>query len=348
MKHITALDGLRGIAILLVFTHTFDVLGAPLDIGWLGVQLFFVLSGFLITGVLLDTRTSPTYYRSFLGRRVLRILPLYYAVLAVAFLLVPVITHRSIAGAEHQLWLWTYLSNWAEPVGRGVPLFPHFWSLAIEEQFYLAWPFLVREIAPRTRFRLCVGIAALALAARIAMLANGSSATSVYMFTICRIDALAIGAGVAVLARTPGLPDIVQRMRRKLRVGALFLLGATVVLTHGAPRTGVWTQTFGYTLFAIGFAALVLDAATAHPRGRVARALAAPPLRAAGKSSYAMYVFHTPLHLLIGLPLLAHVRVTVPIALAYMVVATLATFAAAFVSYHLLEKHVLRLKARFA
>src|SRR5437868_4964541 len=128
-----ALDGLRGIAIVLVLMHQFDLITSPhaidvaFDAGWIGVQLFFVLSGFLITGGLLDTRDQHGYFRGFFVRRVLRIFPLYYAALVATL----------IAG-NTSIWLWTYLSNF-----RPHPALPHFWSLAVEEQFYLVWPFVV-------------------------------------------------------------------------------------------------------------------------------------------------------------------------------------------------------------
>src|SRR5438045_445958 len=122
-RHMPTLDGVRGLAILIVVMHNLSLLTEPhglaaqllaswLDRGWVGVQLFFVLSGFLITGILLDTRKADNYYRAFLGRRLLRIFPLYYAVLFGAFVVTPLVAHP-IDGHEHQIWLWTYLGNWA-------------------------------------------------------------------------------------------------------------------------------------------------------------------------------------------------------------------------------------------
>src|SRR5206468_651405 len=152
---------LRGLAILLVIAfHTLRVTGkegligrfgaAIQDSGWIGVDLFFVLSGFLITGILLDSLGKPGYFRNFFARRTLRIFPLYYAVLTVSLFLVPALIglqrlpelyHRLL---ENQLWLWTYAANYLQATGRHtLPGFGHFWSLAIEEQFYLLWPFVV-------------------------------------------------------------------------------------------------------------------------------------------------------------------------------------------------------------
>ena len=150
-SHIPGLDGLRGVAILLVLVHMLNVLeiehGMPAwvfgrisQIGWTGVQLFFVLSGFLITGILLDTQRSKNYFPAFYGRRTLRIFPLYFSVLTIAFVILPwlgSVPPAVAADRPHQIWLWTYLSNWAAIFDQGSKAFPHFWSLAVEEQFYL-------------------------------------------------------------------------------------------------------------------------------------------------------------------------------------------------------------------
>jgi peptidoglycan/LPS O-acetylase OafA/YrhL len=158
-QRITNLDGIRGIAVLWVMLHHFQLYGEGfppttfLDrqverltiSGWIGVDLFFVLSGFLITGILLDSKSNTGYFRKFYMRRFLRIFPLYYGFLFAFMFVLPLIDPE---GAEFQLqfkeqiWYWTYLINWklatiyvSEYIGIS-----HFWSLAIEEQFYLVWP----------------------------------------------------------------------------------------------------------------------------------------------------------------------------------------------------------------
>src|SRR5690606_16312654 len=151
-----ALDGLRGLAIALVFLyHATWVPGAvtPLEqaatwlprVGFTGVDLFFVLSGFLITRILLRERESPAYYRAFYGRRVLRIFPLYYATLLLWLVIAPALGARDLwlPGADpgEAVWYWLYLSNWHDGLaGRfGHAYLAIAWSLAIEEQFYLVW-----------------------------------------------------------------------------------------------------------------------------------------------------------------------------------------------------------------
>src|SRR5205823_1934832 len=133
--------------------------------GWSGVDLFFVLSGFLITGILCDAKGRDGYFRNFFTRRILRIFPLYYGFLGVVFLLLPRVTPfgRHLAALLHyQVWYWTYLLNVLISLRGWPPVadFNHFWLLAVEDQFYLVWPFVVYMLGRRALLAACVGIAA--------------------------------------------------------------------------------------------------------------------------------------------------------------------------------------------
>src|SRR5437899_698335 len=174
------LDGLRGVAILLVIlnhaiawplqpatTRVDAVVGVVAYAGWMGVDLFFVLSGFLISGILLDTRGQPGWWPNFIARRALRIFPLYYGALTVLFVLLPCLVRCSntelVTLQENQRWYWTYTVNLLAALthGRGTPLYTaHLWSLSIEEQFYLIWPLIVWACRPRTLLRVA-GLAVL-------------------------------------------------------------------------------------------------------------------------------------------------------------------------------------------
>ncbi len=352
------LDALRGLAILVVLFHRFNLdltpsslparlLAYGLDAGWMGVQLFFVLSGFLITGILLDSKTRAHYYRTFFGRRVLRIFPLYYAVLIGGFVIVPLVTGRQPAGHEHQLWLWTYLSNWTGPLGLGVAAFPHFWSLGVEEQFYFIWPFLVRRLAPRGLMAVCVGLILVAPISRA--IAHGwIGPAAAYEFTICRIDALAMGAAAAWALRQPGIAAALARRQRVIYALTAAVLFAGAVVTRGYVRLTLVTQTAGYSILAWTFVVLLVGFVLAQASGgQLARRLAPAPLRALGKYSYGMYVFHTILHHEVGVPVLARLGWITPGAwqsLVYTAAMTVMTFLCAVASYQLVEKHFLRLK----
>ena len=351
-----ALDGLRAIAILLVLAHGFDVIQTEhglghavdlaLDLGWIGVQLFFVLSGFLITGILLDTRERPGYYKNVLARRVLRIFPLYYGTLFVAFFIAPHLVHVPPGHGDHQIWLWTYLTNFAEPFGRGEPVFPHFWSLAVEEQFYIVWPLVVLVAARRGVIAIGVALVVLAIAARIFVRAHYGDMAA-YMFTPCRMDALAIGAIAAALVRGERFRSVIAHQRAAL----MFVVGTFVVIAGALlghlMREGPNMQTGGYTVIAIGFAILLVSAL---PQRRLpARILGWAPLRRIGMYSYGMYVFHAPLHVYIGEPILlrVHPNVGVPAGVIYAAVMTVVAFLLAMASYHLFEQWFLRLKRKF-
>ncbi len=225
-ERIPVLDGIRGIAILLVMVFHFWVFGiatgtrlwervyaSAAGMGWVGVDLFFVLSGFLITGILYDSRGRQHYFQVFYGRRTVRIFPLYYASLALFFWIIPFLLvrlHHSQFSETYnsptaKLFAWTYLLNWYEGL-RGfnavsLPL-QHFWSLAVEEQFYLVWPILVLTLARRRLMVLCGGLMALGLVLRAVLYAIHLPSAA-YTLIFCRADSLAIGALVALSARDP-------------------------------------------------------------------------------------------------------------------------------------------------
>ncbi len=215
--HISALDGLRGMAILLVLIHMLNLLeiqdGAAAYVfyrisyaGWTGVQLFFVLSGFLITGILLDSRQAKNYFSSFYVRRILRIFPLYFSVLTITFIVLPAVgvIPASVAfDQNHQVWLWTYLSNWAHLFDANSQTFPHFWSLAVEEQFYLVWPLLILTRGPAHCLKFCLGVATISLALRSLLVWYSVPGHLIYENSFCRMDALALGGAAAAALRVP-------------------------------------------------------------------------------------------------------------------------------------------------
>ena len=372
-RHLPALDGLRGIAILWVLSHQLHLTGPatgwaerlsrPFEAGWIGVQLFFVLSGFLITGILLDTQQRPDQLRNFYTRRVLRIFPLYYGSLLVALVLLPYIIWPALGWATdvfkddlaYQGWLWTYLSNWT-PLREDIRthFFPHFWSLAVEEQFYLVWPLLIRRRSPATVLKLCGVLALVSLGVRIAMRPHELAEYAIYSYTQCRMDALALGAAAAACVRLPGVNAWWQQRQAWLpRLAWLLVLGGAV-LTRGYPQYAPATQTFGYTLLALAFACWLYALALEQVQGMATphRLLGAGWLRRVGRVSYGMYVFHYPFHLAVGLPLLAALGWAKPfplwLNLAYLVAMTWALFALASLSYRWIEQPLLALKDRWA
>ncbi len=314
-KHIPALDGVRGLAVLLVLCY--DCLKLHNDgfiptliarkfaaSGWIGVDLFFVLSGFLITGILLDTAGRKGYWKSFILRRSVRIFPLYYGTLIVVFAIAPLVClalgYESATGAlaavkETQFWYWGYLQNWlfawqgAWPDGR---VLNHFWSLAVEEQFYLIWPFVVIACSRKRLAWVCFGLCLTALTLRYTLLINGVPGVTTYVMTITRMDSLCAGALLAIAFRSPGWAS---RRAKYLPIlcaaGFVMLLGVDVFYPILKSQSFA-AYSIGHSLVAIVFATLIGTLVLLTDRHFLSRLFCFAGLTTLGKYSYAIYVFH--------------------------------------------------------
>jgi peptidoglycan/LPS O-acetylase OafA/YrhL len=363
--HLPALDLVRGLAIALVLVHNISWTEARVtlpeklwsgfvELGWVGVQLFFVLSGFLITGILADDRGRPRPLRSFYIRRVLRIFPLYYGFLIFYCLGLAPFFPELRAPFDRVIWYWVYLSNWTDITpGRWLPGLGHFWSLAVEEQFYLVWPWLVIGLGERALVRACLAIVAGGLITRIVLVAAGVPPSSVYSWTITRADALVIGALAALAVRSPPWRALLLRAWRPAGFALLVVLGALAAATHGISRVNPLMQTVGYSVIALLSALLVVKAALAPPAGdpRVPRWKAFAAYL--GKRSYAIYVVHLPLKLALAhfwARRLQAASAQWPIAtdVALVLVLSAASIAVAQVTWVALERPFLALKDRFA
>ncbi|MFN3649750.1 MAG: acyltransferase family protein [Armatimonadota bacterium] len=355
------LDGLRGTAILaVVVCHysawlptTSEAAGA-LVIGWAGVDLFFVISGFLITGILLDARGTPHYFRNFYARRALRIFPLYFAFLAVVLLLL-LTTQSSPQLWRAQPWLWTYTANYWLPTqstwDRWSEMMVPLWSLAVEEQFYLAWPLVVFAVSPRTLLRICIGVIIAALALRLILTAAGVDWFALYMWTPTRADPLAAGALVALLLRQP---DGERRTRRLAGyAGPIALLLILLTARGFDPTRHPWLRVMLYSALAAFFAALLVwSIDSAALRGIPRRFYELPVLRAIGGYSYGIYLLHLPLayataHALHHFNYLDPAHPTWSSALLLITLSSTLVTLIAVASFHLYEKPFLNLKHRF-
>ena len=368
-RTIPELDGLRGLAILLVFLTHFVALELPAHagafdgavrwvarFGWTGVDLFFVLSGFLITGILLDTKGRPNYWRNYAARRCLRIFPLYYGALVLVMIVLPAVTHWSDPAfktlRDHQAWYWTYTVNFLQVIkGRAAaPLnTSHFWSLCIEEQFYLLWPLVVLFASPRAIVRIAVGACVFGLAFRWWLVGTTLDPASAYVLTPGRLDGLMIGAALAVKRRDGGLERLRPVALRVVAAGAAVVLG--LALWRGMEYEDPVMAVAGFPAIALTFGGFLVLGLTSP--GPLSRFLSLGPLRSWGKYSYGLYLIHYPLlgalddklgprlsrmvwrgsHLP-GVVLLC--AVGVPLA-----------YGIAWLSYHLYEKRFLALKRYF-
>jgi peptidoglycan/LPS O-acetylase OafA/YrhL len=338
-RHIPALDGLRGLAIILVYVyhygggthhssskliHGFVWLKSS---GWIGVDLFFVLSGFLITTILIGTRGNSNRVASFYVRRALRILPVFYVTALVLVCLTRALDAHWTLG--HVAYLF-YAQNVAAAIRPSLNepsmwiSFSHLWSLAVEEQFYFVWPFVVWNVSRGNLRFVCVAL----------ILASASVrwfVPTTVAYNIIRWDEFAMGALVAMNIAAGYKPPLL------MAAGVAFIGIAAIV--GPAPTTPVMAA-FGISAAGIMFSGLL---SSVLQGGVLARLFSFSWLRYLGKYSYGLYIFHV-----LWIPAF---MVVLPGTAAGQVVWFASTFAvnlgAAIISFHLLETPFLNLKQRF-
>ena len=303
-------DGVRGVAIMAVIVFHSAHLGDrdglfkyAADAGWLGVDLFFVLSGFLITGILLDTKGQERFFRNFYARRTLRIFPLFYLVVGLATVVAPLAyrvgpIERSDLGAytddlwSHQLWLWTYTQNFLQASSsHTLPGLGHLWSLAVEEQFYLLWPLVVFLLPTRYLLRAAVATCVAVVVLRPALLGMGVEPRALRHWTFTRIDTLLFGGIAAMIVRDARLWDRVRSRVKPVMVSCAVSLALLSLATGPLLLDSKLAVTAVYPIAAVGCAALMVRLCDVPASRRLLR----PWLLSVGAYSYAMYVFHWPI-----------------------------------------------------
>jgi len=323
-QKIPELDGLRALAVLPVIAFHFTYLRYVVG-GYLGVDLFFVLSGFLITSLLLseESRTGTVSLRDFYARRALRILPPLAACVLLALATVPSTTLQGALAAI------LFAANMVDSRLLGGLL--HTWSIAVEEHFYFAWPLLFLVLGTR-RTRFLAWVILVVLAVRIVVL---SMKMDVYTPTYTRADSLAVGCYAALAMAAKGKPQWGAWV-------APAALAAVTLLLLFTPWMNFAMLSFGFTLFAMLCAVLIV--ATLSTRGPVNRILSSAPLQYVGRRSYGLYLYHMPVFLALE-------RFRVEDDPASMALVTLlrvvATFAVAEISYRTIEAWAARYKSRF-
>ncbi len=385
-----ALDGLRGAAILMVMVHHFarcmtdevpvwHFFHVVLNVGAVGVDLFFVLSGFLITGILLDAKGekaegnrpqttgdedrragAKNYFFNFYMRRTLRIFPLYFGVLAVVAA-VALLHDWSAYGFDRahfislQPWLWTLTSNiliarahdWvvvSQPFDMN-----HFWSLAVEEQFYLFWPAMIWLLPRRRLLYVLVGLIGFSCAARVYLELGGHGKLTGLVFTPFHFDPLALGGIAALGVRWVGAKQLASFARKVVVASAAVLLAATIY-QGGWDYLGKFVDTGGFFLQALLFAGLLIMALCEGSWTQ--RLFSSRVLCIAGTYSYGLYIFHQ-----LVLQLFFHyfdpegvARWSGSYLISYIwffAAAGFASLALAWASYHFYELPFLRLKRFF-
>jgi peptidoglycan/LPS O-acetylase OafA/YrhL len=322
-------------------------------LGWGGVDLFFVLSGFLITGILLEAKGASGYFRNFYMRRVLRIFPLYYAVLLVAVALAGWLREAG-AGWDtlwtYQAYLWLYLSNFGI-VLTGYSFnaewvwLHHLWSLAVEEHFYIVWPAVVLLCSRRWLLRATLALVVVAALSRL-LARCWLSTAGIYFLTPFRVDGLAAGAFLAVWLR--GRPRLSIWAPRALLLTCLAALAAIGLWRRGFDHDDVVVQGLGYSLLALASCCLIVEAL--YPSGWGARLFGNATLRFLGRCSYGIYVYHGMLRLFY-FELFRRLEAWLgfyPLAAALYLIASIGlSILVAWLSYRWFEQPILRLKRFF-
>jgi peptidoglycan/LPS O-acetylase OafA/YrhL len=375
-RHMPELDGIRGLAILGVLcSHIAGMSGILNTVSpsiaekllshflvpmWGGVDLFFVLSGFLITGILLRTKASNHYFSSFYARRVLRIFPIYYLVLTLS-----IIIGRFSAEFASTLPPWAswrisyflYLQNWpvfwhGDKVMGG--LWGAYWSLAVEEQFYFIWPLVILLLSEKTIIRICcVGLPCALLLRTYLCLSYFGNEFGLLQITPSRIDGLLLGAICSIYIYQHRQPIPMQWIITCGSVGSCIILYIAIFQRQELVGTGKWMGTIGVTGYALLSATLV--ALSQRKILIVQNLLTLQWLRLAGKYSYGMYVYHLFLVFAFRRYLAAPsspgpglgIHFGILVKCLAMIIEIICVFVLAKASYDLIEARFLRLKKYF-
>jgi peptidoglycan/LPS O-acetylase OafA/YrhL len=359
------LDGFRGIAIAAVLlahcmrfnanTPALDWADAFFASGWMGVDLFFVLSGYLITRILLCSRGSQRYFTNFYMRRVLRILPAYYFYLLLVFVATPAAgwIDPALRYAEEFVPLAFFLQNFSISLQRRwfqMPGLDHLWSIAVEEQFYVVWPLLVAACPPRLLARCCLAIILVAWVTKLALTAAGAWAFSIYVLPFTRMDALAAGALIAALPYATWNADVCRKTAMGVGTAALMLVVLEFLRSRGLAMSAE-SPAAAYTILTTLVCAALLFAVVRAPQADSLRRLCSiAPLRFLGKYSYGIYLLHYGITQIFKRPLLSTFEERLPEAFGALVAGfsvIAVSILAAIAMFHLLEQPLLNLKRYF-
>jgi peptidoglycan/LPS O-acetylase OafA/YrhL len=359
--HIPELDGLRGLAALMVLAwHYTGSLFTPefgswvpwanklLIFGRTGVDLFFVLSGFLIIGILVDNRQSPRYFRTFYVRRAARILPAYLLLVMMCWAGLAITGPNANFNRGFPLWAQLgFLTNW--PMGwTGSPITRTFsvtWSVAIEEQFYLVFPLLVWLTPPTRLAAMLASIGALSIAARAGMYALVPSLPEApYLWTPFRLDGLCAGGLIALAWRAgllQGAPILIERW-----LIATAVIGIPILLWGLATSFYATMYLWGHTHLTALYGLLLAAVLARCPRAGVA-CLRWPSLRYVGRISYGLYLYHPLVLAVVFMGAGRRERITVAWEFTLMLAALAGTLILCAASFHAVEQPVRRRGHRY-
>ena len=368
MKHIKVLDGIRGLAIIFVMLYHFSIpyqqhyhlsgidflFAKVLQMGWLGVDLFFVMSGFLITNILLNTKSKPNYYKNFYIRRILRIFPLYYGILIILLLVLPSISNsfdsKTAIMQENSFWFWSYLVNWKVASLGTFSGFQsgYMWSLAVEEQFYIIWPFVVHAFR-KNLIKASLTILLLSFMLKLWLLLEGATGTTIYTMTITHLDGLLLGSIFGSLYFQKRItPDLIRKIGY-CSVVSLIGCGIIMIVTGAFIFYSPLVGSIGVTLTSVIFTYILLKAV----RNEVHTGILANPLVIkCGQLCYGLYLLHQPIGVVISENIISSTSFQlggsfIPAVILNAGICFIASVVIAAISYKFFELPLLNLKKHF-
>jgi len=370
-KHWPALDGLRAAILVLVALRHFNTFWQPenlLEYAYMigvhlsvpGLDVFFALSGFLITGILIDSKGRDGYYRNFYMRRALRIFPVYYFFLIVWFLVLPNVLPGDTSDLKFpvstQAWYWTYTTNFLIAIKGGdfpPPRTYHLWSLALEEQFYFIWPAVIAACSMKTFKKVIIGCFFASFLFRVGVYLSGSIYQWGFLMLPGHMDAIMTGCMLTLLVREPAWRGRLERWCKPVWWVGMCAIGGIMLVSSAFIPDDPFTLTFGLTISAIVAAATVMSVISLSTDGIVYKLLSHPITTKVGGYSYAWYIFHWPVMLLInraGLDIAwfnAHIPTRLGAQLAHTAFFMSTALAVAVASWYLIETPALKLKRFF-
>ncbi len=364
-----ALDEVRGLAVVTATTyhcflstpsigarrvdHWIDTL---LPIATMSLDVFFVISGFLITLILCRTREADHTIRTFYYRRALRIIPLYYGFLAFAWLFLRGLGPRAIGEPGAMKWEWLFLTNvsFALEGGKHVgSLFPHFWSLAVEEHFYLIWPWVIVFASPKLFIRITLFLVVGSFVGRVILAANGFAYAS-WLLTPTRLDGLALGSFVALMHLHKS--DVLRKWSRPLIavvvLSILWVIGGQIFGVATAKARSLTYGTVTSPLLGSLIAASLVGYLASRNSSRKASGIVGNFLNSSARYSYGIYAVHIPIIVILFAK--TNIKPSMPVdgyEFPYRLLFSLTVFTLSFIigmcSWHFYEKQVLKLAPRY-
>ena len=373
-SYIPALDGVRGWAIIMVlFVHAFglyiNINTIPEHYFWmiscygrLGVDFFFVLSGFLITGILLKAKEKKNFFLNFYSRRTLRIFPIYYLVITCIFFITPIFIDyfqgqlREINPRIHLIY-YAYLQNFLIPEGDALPqyLLGAMWSLAVEEHFYLVWPAIIYFCARRTIIKIICLLVPTAIILRCYIIFFSTMNHDwAFSWTICRMDVILIGCLLAIWLRSDKRA-LLDRWKYHLVLYSVVANIIIVILNQKLSYEGSWitrtwlaSNTIGYTFHAIMFASFINLILFLRKSTFYVKLFDNWLLRLFGKHSYCIYIIHAPVTAVIYSKFILNTQSSYFYsASTVFLMVTFTSLLVSLIVWHLYEKHFLNLKNLF-